>query len=292
MMLNKLKNCPVCKDEGFQTVLKAKDYLITDELFQIVKCDNCGFIYTNPRPNENELGKYYKSSEYDSHKTKSSSLKDFLYNKVRDYSTKKKLDYITSISKGRRLLDVGCGAGFFINYCNKRNWSVEGMEPNLESIPLISKGITIHSTFSTIKENSFDIITLWHSLEHIPQLDEVLSTVKKALKNDGKIIIAVPNINSLDAKLYNEHWAALDVPRHLYHFTQSSLAHLLNNYQLKISNIHPLIFDSFYVSLLSEKYKSGTMNYFNAFKKGLKSNNWAKYNNSEYSSLMYTIEKV
>lgn len=291
-MLLKLDQCPVCKTKNeFTEFITAKDHLITNEDFTIVKCSSCNFIFTNPRPDDQSLRKYYQSSNYDSHKTNSSNLKDYLYQKVRDYSTKKKLNYINKITKGKSLLDIGCGAGFFINYCYRNNWKVEGMEPNLEALPYISPTIKIHSQLNTIKPNSFDIITMWHSLEHISALDKVIETAAHSLKKEGKLLIAVPNINSYDASHYKNYWAALDVPRHLYHFTQESLKILLNRFGLKIIETQPLSFDSYYVSLLSEQYKTGKMNYVKAFFSGLKSNNWAKKNHNNYSSLLYTISK-
>jgi 2-polyprenyl-3-methyl-5-hydroxy-6-metoxy-1,4-benzoquinol methylase len=291
-MLEELENCPVCKGKKeFKEYISAKDYLITKEEFKLVKCSNCNFIFTNPRPNSTSLGKYYKSSNYDSHKTSTTSLKDLLYKKVRDYSTRKKLEYINEITKGKTLLDIGCGAGYFINYCHANNWKVEGLEPNLEALPYIPPTIKIHSHLTTIKDNAFDIITMWHSLEHIEALDEVILKAKSALKSDGKLLIAIPNISSLDFKIYQEYWAALDVPRHLFHFTQETLAYLLKRFGLKIIGTKPMIFDSYYVSLLSEQYKTGKMNYFKALTNGLKSNNWAKRNNNNYSSLLYTVSK-
>jgi predicted SAM-dependent methyltransferase len=165
------------------------------------------------------------------------------------------------------------------------------MEPNLEALPYTSPKVKIHSHLNTIKENSFDIITMWHSLEHIAALDEVMEAAKKSLKKDGKLLIAVPNINSYDYLIYKEYWAALDVPRHLYHFTQESIGNLMKRNRLKVVKIEPLIFDSYYVSLLSEQYKTGKMNYGKAFINGLKSNNWAKKNNKNYSSILYIISK-
>ncbi|HYG40307.1 MAG TPA: class I SAM-dependent methyltransferase [Cytophagales bacterium] len=286
-----IKECPVCTEKEFERSITAKDYLITKETFQIVKCTNCSFQFTNPRPFDFELGKYYQSLNYDSHNTKSSSLKDILYNTVRNISTARKLKYIKSIAAGTNLLDIGSGAGYFINYCHKNNWSVEGVEPNLQSFPDINAEIKIHSNYNTIGKEAFDIITMWHSLEHVGKLEEVLKTVSAALKDDGKLIIAVPNIASFDFNYYQEYWAGLDVPRHLYHFTQTSMKLLVERYGLKIIKTMPLIFDSYYVSLLSEKYKTGQLNYLTAFRMGWKSNKWAKVNNNDYSSLMYTITK-
>jgi SAM-dependent methyltransferase len=291
-MLMKIDTCPVCKSNGsFKNYISALDYLITKEEFKVVQCPECSFIFTNPRPDDQSLGHYYKSDNYDSHKTENTSLKDFLYKKVRNYSTSKKLTLINKITKGKSLLDIGCGAGFFINYCHQNQWKVEGMEPNLEALPYTPPTIKIHSHLNTIKENTFDIITMWHSLEHISSLDQVVETAKRSLKKDGKLLIAVPNINSYDYSIYKEYWAALDVPRHLYHFTQESVGILMKRHGLQVVRTEPLVFDSYYVSLLSEQYKTGRMNYAKAFINGLKSNNWAKKNNKNYSSILYIISK-
>jgi predicted SAM-dependent methyltransferase len=136
---------------------------------------------------------------------------------------------------------------------------------------------------------SFDVITLWHVLEHLPNLENQLSTFKRLLKSNGTLIIAVPNYKSYDALYYKSFWAAFDVPRHLWHFSEDSISKLVSKQNMRVEKTLPMKFDSYYVSLLSEKYKNGVSNIFNAVRVGWLSNFKAK-RSGEYSSLIYIVK--
>ena len=132
---------------------------------------------------------------------------------------------------------------------------------------------------------------MWHVLEHVPDVQKQITELKRLLKPNGTIIIAVPNFNSYDAKHYGVFWAAFDVPRHLTHFSKTAIKMLFQKERIDLINVLPMKFDSFYVSLLSEKYKTGKMNYLIAFLTGLLSN--AKANKTkEYSSHIYVLENA
>ena len=145
---------------------------------------------------------------------------------------------------------------------------------------------------SNIPNNSKDIITMWHVLEHVSELNERIGELKRILKKDGTIFIAVPNCISYDANYYNKFWAAYDVPRHLYHFTPDSMKRLLEKFNFSRIDVLPMRFDSYYVSMLSEKYKTGRSNILKALYIGWKSNRYAMKDKISFSSLLYVIRNV
>jgi len=293
-MLETLESCPSCGHQSFQPYITCEDYTVSHEKFHIVKCDNCTLLFTNPRPQSENLGQYYQSEDYISHTNTATNLIGLLYKTVRSFALKSKVKLINKVASKGRLLDYGCGTGQFLNAAKANGWLINGVEPSAsarENIQLNIRAVVTDHLDRTKTPQKFNIITLWHVLEHLTDLRHTLSTLVNKLATTGKLIIAVPNAESYDAQLYTEHWAAYDVPRHLYHFTQKSLAQLLESLNLQIDFIEPMIFDSFYVSLLSEKHKNRKSNYLKSFINGYKSNSYAKKNNSNYSSLVYVISK-
>jgi len=291
-MYEKLDHCPACGHTLFTNEIICQDYAATQESFALVKCAKCTLIFTNPRPDIDHIGKYYQHDNYISHTNKANNLTNFLYKLVRNYTLNEKIKLIKRYSKEKRILDFGCGAGLFADKLYKSHFNVVGYEPSAEvDLTYLSKEITIHKNINQLKkENNFDLITAWHVLEHVHELQETIKTLKKLLNQKGIFIIAVPNIKSHDAQHYEEHWAAYDVPRHLYHFNQQSINSLMEKNKFKQIGIHPMKFDAFYVSLLSEQYKNTPSKYINAIRAGLKSNEKAKTTN-EYSSLIYVYQK-
>ncbi len=300
MPLETIKNCPVCNAISFTDYLNVEDYTVSHQEYTIQQCNNCNFILTNPRPDEASIGQYYESTDYISHNDDTTSLMSKVYVYVRDYTIKKKLNLIAGLSPEKgSLLDIGCGTGSFIKACQKAGWQISATEPDpgARNISKNRVGTTIqNSVFSPdLEKQSFDIITMWHVLEHVHQLTETINWLKEHLNPGGKIIIAVPNPQSYDAVKYGRYWAAYDVPRHLYHFTKDVLKQLLNRHGLQINSIKPMWFDSFYVSMLSTKYKEKRINLFDSVKTGLISNIKAipKANKGiNTSSLIYIITKL
>lgn len=293
-MLETLESCPSCGHQSYKSYIKCRDFTVTKEEFQIVKCDSCSLLFTNPRPAAEHLGKYYESEEYISHTNTATNIIGLIYKAVRTIALRSKVKLINKASNKGSLLDYGCGTGHFLAQASKDGWQVTGIEPSASAREHLDHNIKnkVHNSLTKLKDDdSYNIITLWHVLEHISDLKQTLNLLIDKLAEDGKLMVAVPNPNSYDAKLYQSYWAAYDVPRHLYHFTQNSLAQLLNNLNLQIDYIQPMKFDAFYVSLLSEKYKNGSSNYLKSFIKGYKSNSYAKINNKNYSSLIYVISK-
>lgn len=293
-----LNICPVCKHDKAKAYLSCTDYTVSRETFQVMQCSSCGFRYTNPRPAENEIGKYYQAEEYISHSDTNKGLVNKLYLMVRNYTIGKKVGLInrltsTSSQTAKQLLDIGCGTGEFLNAAQQNGWQVTGIEPSEVARKNAAQkyGLTPlpQEKLFELKEKKFHVISLWHVLEHVHQLDHTIEQIKNILLDEGVLIIAVPNCNSMDAKKYGAHWAAWDVPRHLYHFTQNDIKTLFERSGFKLAEVLPMKFDSFYVSLLSEKYKNGNANLFSGFLSGLNSN----FNSGEngYSSQIYILKK-
>jgi SAM-dependent methyltransferase len=271
-----LHNCPVCGSEKFDPFISGKDYFLTGESFEIVKCCQCGFRFTNPRPEPGELGKYYQSSEYISHSDSRQGLFASVYQQVRKYTLGQKYSLISKFQQKGEILDIGCATGQFLNYMALRGWKATGIEPDEKTRSRAISEFALHvfpeEHLTTIKSSTFDVITMWHVLEHVSDLNGRMKQIKDLLKPGGTLIIAVPNCNSRDAEIYSEFWAAYDLPRHLYHFTESDIKLLVDNYGFKVVKTLPMRFDAFYVSLLSEKYKSGKMRWLPALWNGFWSN--------------------
>ncbi len=269
--------------------LKCKDHLVSGEEFRLQLRSDFEILETLPKP-EN-LSAYYESEDYISHTDSKKSFTDKLYRGVKNYMLSEKLKWISKVSEGNIILDIGAGTGDFLTAAKKKNFHVAGIEPNQHARKLaFQKGIELQQELAYFEDNSFDVITMWHVLEHVPDLEFQLKELHRLLKPNGIAVIAVPNFKSFDAEYYKEFWAAYDVPRHLWHFSQNGISELFEKYNFKKLQAKPLVFDSFYVSLLSEKNKTGKSNFLKAFNLGLKSNLRAQ-STSEYSSLAYFFQK-
>ncbi|WP_439483023.1 class I SAM-dependent methyltransferase [Cyclobacterium plantarum] len=293
-MYERLTKCPLCKSELFINHMVVKDHAYSKESFIICACKNCDLWFTNPRPNEKNIGKYYAGNNYISHQSKIKGLTDFLYNAVRRYTLKQKLKEINSrsIQKGK-ILDFGCGMGHFVKTCQDNGWEAYGMEPNEAVAKLAQEDnkINLIKDFPELeKQKKFDVITLFHVLEHIHHLNKTVKILLGKLKKRGLLYIAVPNRTSQDAAFFKENWAALDVPRHLYHFNEASMKYLVEKNECRITETLPMPFDSYYVSLLSHQFTGSKNKYLKAIKAGYLSNKAAQKNNN-YSSLLFIIKK-
>ena len=291
-----LRECPVCNGQSFENFLKCKDYTVSQDLFQIVNCTTCGFKFTNPRPDANEIGRYYESAEYISHSNSKKGLINKIYQVVRKRAIDGKIALINKEAGQleKSILDIGCGTGEFLSVCKEKGWKTKGIEPNDNAR---TQGIKNYSLDIEGEEalkglgNQYSIISMWHVLEHVHQLNDRVKQIYSLLQSGGKAIIAVPNYTSDDANRYKEYWAAYDVPRHLYHFSPESMEKLLKTYDLRLITCKPMWFDSFYVSMLSEKYKNGKGNILKAVINGFLSNLKAWGNTKKCSSVIYVICK-
>ncbi len=286
-----IDKCLVCGSNQFEPFLVCKDYTVSQEKFSIVACKSCGFKFTNPRPDNAVLGNYYKAESYVSHTNSKKGIINKMYHMVRSHTLKTKIKLISSFVPRGTILDYGCGTGMFLSECKRSGWETFGMEPDDNARQIASEqNLNLFSDKSTLQlhiaEKEFDVITLWHVLEHVTDMFDTLAFLKHKLKPQGVLIIAVPNHKSYDAEYYNEYWAAYDVPRHLHHFELKTMKALLDNSGFQLVETKPMKFDSYYVSMLSEKYKTGKVNLAQAFKIGMRSNMKAK-NSSSYSSTIY-----
>lgn len=274
--------------------MKIKDHFLSQEEFELQETHIKGILKTFPIPNNIE--KYYESKNYISHHQDNGSLKEKIYKFLQTINLKYKKKILEEIglNKTSKVLDYGCGAGEFIKYVSE-DYKTFGYEPNEKARNFAqqknSKTIFLSSpTLSEIENESLDLITLWHVFEHIENQDEILSIFYQKLKPNGKLIIAVPNHTSYDAKYYKEFWAAYDVPRHIWHFSKKGMLQLMNNEKWKIEKISPLLLDAFYISMLSEKYKKNPLFWlFGAIHGAI--SNFKASKTGEFSSLIYTIKK-
>lgn len=289
--IKKYDACAVCEASQFETHLEVKDWMITKEVFTIQKCTSCGFHFTNPIPSEDTIGTYYKSEEYVSHSSTNKGVVNKLYNVVRTITLDRKVSLIRSYAKGNAVLDIGAGTGHFLNQCKLSGLDVQGLEPDDDARAFAKEnfGITLDTldTLTSIETGTKDVITMWHVLEHVYHLKRDIGQINRVLKQDGTLFIAVPNMNSYDAKVYKEYWAAYDVPRHLYHFQENTIKQLFSQFEMVCIDVLPMKFDSYYVSMLSEKYKGG--NIVKAFFNGWLSN--MKSFENGYSSQIYVFKK-
>ncbi len=271
--------------------LKVKDHSVSQEIFDLYYDETLDMLVTNPQPSPENLGMYYDSPNYISHTDGNKSLLEKLYQTVKNIALKNKLNLINSLSKNKgRVLDIGAGVGDFLLFVKQDGWQTIGTEPSQKAKEIaIKKGVDLVNETSDLDNYSFDVITMWHVLEHVPNIENQIKELQRLLKPNGTLIVAVPNFKSYDANYYKEFWAAYDVPIHFWHFSKTTIKLLFEKQNMKLEKVLPMKFDAFYVSLLSEKYKTGKMNFIKAFFIGLKSN-WKASKTSEYSSHIYILK--
>jgi SAM-dependent methyltransferase len=289
----KVLECPVCNSIETAFVFQVKDHSVSKEFFDIFECSNCRLRFTTNAPDAEFIGPYYQSPDYISHSNTRKGLVNNLYHLVRTHTLASKhhlLKHETGLSSGSHL-DIGAGTGAFVQYMQKAGWQSQGIEPDEKAREC---ALNEHSTkllpaaaLDSLPAESFDAITLWHVLEHVHDLYPYLAQIKKLLKSKGKLFIAVPNYTSYDAEKYGVYWAAYDIPLHLYHFSPSSMKYLLQNAGFNLNGTKPMWFDSFYISLLSEKYKTGKASLIKGFISGGISNIHAIADKEKCSSLIY-----
>lgn len=289
--------CPVCKSSQIKLFKSVTDHSVSNESFEVFDCISCSLRFTQGIPDMQSIGRYYQSADYISHTDSKKGLFNLTYQLIRSYALTRKRKLIEQVSSklNGQILDYGCGTGAFLLEMQSYGWQVDGIEPDAgareKASSLTNISVKTTDALSTLRENHYDVITLWHVLEHVHHLEETILRLQKAIKSDGKLIIAVPNYTSFDGQTYDTAWAAYDVPRHLYHFSPKSMRILMHRMGFQVESIKPMWFDAFYVSLLSEKYKKRGLKFLHAVLVGIKSNLHAVFNKEKCSSVIYIIKK-
>lgn len=295
----KIACCPICGSKEIEKVFDSVDHFSSGEVFPISDCRSCGFRFTGSFPSEEEIGKYYDSPDYISHSDSSEGLTNRLYHLFRKVMLKRKVSLVASCvnDKQARLLDIGCGTGYFLHAAKEHGFRVSGIEKNgsarEKAITLFGLDVKDESGFFRIAHSSFDVVALWHVLEHLERLNESIEKIGEILTPDGTVVIALPNYRSFDAKYYKETWAAYDTPRHLWHFTPDTLEKLLSKHHMKVIRKYRMPLDAFYVSLLSEKYRDSSPwgQYGRAFWVGATGFLRSLRKPEQSSSLIYIVKK-
>ena len=296
-MSERLLKCPLCKSGNILNHQLVKDHAVSKKEFTICRCGDCTLLFTNPRPIEAEIGPYYDFKEYYSHDDQVRSFTQWLYQKIRKSSIKRKVSLINNLVPNGSLLDYGCGTGEFLQEAKRQRWIVRGIEPSekARAQAIVKLPTEIQDTLNELHElEAYDVVTLFHVLEHIHNLRKTIKKLVSHLKSEGYMVIAVPNPESADATYYGSDWAGYDVPRHLYHFSQKSMTAFQEQFGLELVRVEPLAYDSYYVSLLSEGYKNpkaGLLTrYMKAFMQGYRSNQRAG-KPGNYSSNIFIFKK-
>lgn len=287
------KKCPWCNSEETQMHLRVKDLFLTGEDFEIHKCRECGLLFTEPRPAPDKIDRYYQSEEYYSHQENKNGFIPKIYESVKKVNLRHKRKLATEGLKVGTMLEIGCGVGDFLHEMEQNGWNCTGIEPSKEAKTIaktrVKADILNPEELARLKDESFDLITMWHVLEHVDNLKEEVMHLQRLLKKGGRLVLALPNFKSADAEYYREYWAAYDVPRHLNHFCRESINNIFKNTRLKLKKTDKLIWDAYYISYMSEKYKNHSLPLVKGTIRGLMSNCKARQT-GEWSSLVYVLE--
>ena len=288
----------MCGSALLERALTCTDFYATDELFDLMRCENCGFTFTQNAPIESEMGRYYDTPDYISHSDTHKGLMNAVYHRVRRYMLGQKARIVereSGLSTGR-LLDIGTGTGYFSAMMQQLGWRVSAIEKNEAARQFAKERFNLNvmpeSELPSLQKGSFDVITLWHVMEHLEHLHETWDLLSELLVNEGVLVVAVPNSASYDAKKYGEHWAAYDVPRHLWHFSPNSMKKLAAQHHFELCQTYPMPFDAFYISMLSEKYRKSSMPLIKGAFAGLAAYNSARHNTDLSSSIIYIFRKT
>lgn len=288
-------NCPLCGASPLSEKLSTEDFFLTHEPFTIMECAVCHLAGTYPQPIKQNIGRYYQSTHYISHTDEETDIMSRIYRIIRGITLRKKFNTIAKYHRQGSLLDIGCGTGHLLHHFAQRGWQVTGIEPGEEprnfAVQRFGLDVRDEAALAAIPTGSFDVVSMWHVLEHVHDVKERMQEVFRILREDGLAVIALPNPASADAVYYGKYWAAWDVPRHLHHFRREALGFLASQTGFTVIDTLPMRYDAFYVAMLSERYKNGKNRYLPALFRGLLSNLSARMNKGEFSSLVYLLRK-
>ena len=290
-----IQQCLVCGNTAVLHCGQPKDHTVSHTTFSIKCCSQCGFAFTSPRPAQDTIGQYYLSADYISHASGAQDFRSRIYHTVRRIAIRNKYTLISKFKRTGHALDVGCGTGNFLAYLAQQGFHVQGVEisPIARSIAT-EKGLPVVPTLAHLPITyQFDLVTLWHVLEHVPDPRATLHQLFEQMSPGAVLIAAVPDRESWDCEHYGEAWAAWDVPRHLFHFRRQDLVQLLTETGFQLVGVKNMWFDAPYVSMLSEQYRGATQAL--ALVKGVAVGMWsnliALLQNRPTSSTMYLAQK-
>lgn len=292
-----ITTCPICGSTHIKEVLNCKDFYATGETFAICSCDICGFKFTQQAPVEAAIGRYYETPDYISHSDTKKGAMNLVYHWVRQYMLGKKARLIIRLShrKCGRLLDIGAGTGYFANSMLQRGWKVDAIEKSPQAREFAQTHFSIQAkdetAWDTFSQQSFDVITLWHVMEHLEHLDETWDRLYNLLNAKGMLVVAVPNSASCDAARYGKYWAAYDVPRHLWHFNPQTMQKIANKHGFILAERYPMPFDAFYISILSEKHLKHSFPFIRGLWNGFKAYLATINAKERSSSMIYILRK-
>lgn len=289
--------CPVCAGNKSKEKLVCQDYLVTDSKFSIYECPDCGFAFTQDFPSEEEIGKYYDAPEYISHSDTNKGFINSLYHRARNIALKSKTKLVLKNApiKNGKLLDIGCGTGYFMNSMCRMKWIVTGIEKSSRTREYAHEkfGLNVQDSeyLFQIPSKTKDVVTMWHVLEHIERMNPTMEHLHRILSDNGILIVAVPNKSSFDAVYYGKYWAAYDVPRHLWHFSPDDFRALAEKHNFRVEKMKRMNFDPFYISMLSEKNKKTTFADLQGLTKGFIFFLQSLFNKKRSSSVIYVLKK-
>ncbi len=223
--------CLVCGSSDFIPRFRLRDwaYGLPGE-FQLVTCRACGHVYQTPRPTQPAIGLFYPDSYQPYHRTVRESL---LWIRIwRHVQFRERCLQVARLCSGGRLLDVGCSTGLFLKEMRHYgDWTLAGVEANTLAAQYAHDVFGLDIFCGQIEHapwqrGSFDVITLWDVLEHLPNPQTALRRIRNLLTDEGWLIVSVPNADSIDARLFGRYWIGLDAPRHLSVFSLNGLKRL------------------------------------------------------------------
>jgi 2-polyprenyl-3-methyl-5-hydroxy-6-metoxy-1,4-benzoquinol methylase len=254
--------CPLCDSENIAAALTVTDFHASGEIFMIYECADCQFLFTQDAPTGGAMDRYYNSRVYLPHSEHRKGFLNRTYYIVRHYMLARKAHLVMREAHRThgRLLDIGTGTGYFPAKMQEKGWQVVATEKNKQARLFARRkfGLDVRpaeALYEIGNDGAYDVITLWHVLEHLENLDTVWGRFYELLAPKGILVVAVPNASSFDASLLGPYWAAYDVPRHLWHFTPATIQQMASKYGFIMAARHPMPFDAFYIAMLSERNK-------------------------------------
>ncbi|HLW64030.1 MAG TPA: class I SAM-dependent methyltransferase [Gemmataceae bacterium] len=224
--------CPLCHGRHWSPLIEAQDSIAGSEglWFAVVQCDSCGMCYTNPRPDVATVSQFYPP-HYSPHEAKPHRQRS-VWSKLKFWNQPRVEKRPIPWHGQRRLLDFGCGNGSYMQIMQRRGWTVTGLDVSERMVERIRNELGLNAFVGTLphldlEPESFDVITMWHALEHLHDPLPVLREARSLLVRGGKIVISVPNIDSWPFRWFGRNWFALELPRHLSHFMPATLAEMV-----------------------------------------------------------------